>query len=147
MMNKSKSKNTCYTIIPCSGIGKSYGTIARWSAYELNDSIRPADTNLLCLARLVVADEESKQRLQENHIITIDGCPKKCASKNVTRNEGTVFLEYMVPKIYLKHRQLKFDTKNITNPGPNAKKLAQKIAEQVNNDINQYSKEKTSNEN
>lgn len=140
-LSETKDTKSSLLIIPCSGIGKSYGTIGRWSAYEINENLRPDSTELLCLARLVNADDESKKRLKDHQAITIDGCPKKCASKNVTRNGGSVFLEYLVPKIYLQHRELKFDTKNITDPGPNAEILAKKIAEQIDSDIDQKIKE------
>ena len=47
-------------IIPCSGIGKTYGTVSREAAYEVTDDIRPEQTQLVALSLLVLGDEETR---------------------------------------------------------------------------------------
>ena len=44
-MNRDKR----IVIVPCSGIGKSLGTVSREAAYELCDNLRPGDTQLVAL--------------------------------------------------------------------------------------------------
>ena len=31
-------------VVPCSGIGKTYGTVSREAAYEVTEDLRPGDT-------------------------------------------------------------------------------------------------------
>ena len=40
-------------IVPCSGIGKTYGTVSREAAYDVTQDLRPEDTELVALAMLV----------------------------------------------------------------------------------------------
>ena len=61
-------------IVPCSGIGKSLGTVSREAAYELCDNLRPGDTQLVALSKLVLGDEQARERVRTNPSITIDGC-------------------------------------------------------------------------
>ncbi len=44
-------------IVPCSGIGKTYGTVSREAAYEVTEDLRPQDTQLVALSMLVLGDE------------------------------------------------------------------------------------------
>lgn len=122
-------------VLPCSGIGKALGTLARWSAYEIAENTLPESTRLLCLARLVVADKESKEIISNNLNITMDGCPKACAKKNVERNGGQVQQSYQIAKFLMKNRDLKLNSQNVIDPGPEALKLAKRIAEDIAVDI------------
>ena len=36
-------------IVPCSGIGKTYGTVSREAAYEVTEDLRPGSTRLVAL--------------------------------------------------------------------------------------------------
>ncbi len=47
-------------IVPCSGIGKTYGTVSREAAYDVVDDLRPAETQLVALSRLVLGDEVAR---------------------------------------------------------------------------------------
>ena len=57
-MNKFPRK---VVIVPCSGIGKSYGTVSRVAAYQVTDEDRPDQTQLIPLALLVMGDEDSER--------------------------------------------------------------------------------------
>jgi uncharacterized metal-binding protein len=70
-------------IVPCSGIGKSYGTVSRMAAYQVTDDDRPENTQLVPLSLLVLGDEEARAVLAENPAITIDGCKLACATRMV----------------------------------------------------------------
>ena len=41
-------------IVPCSGIGKTYGSVSREAAYKVAEDMRPADTQLVALSLLVL---------------------------------------------------------------------------------------------
>jgi uncharacterized metal-binding protein len=70
-------------VLPCSGIGKSYGEVARQAVYKVAEDLRPENVTTACLARLMIDDPETKALVEENFVITIDGCASDCARKNV----------------------------------------------------------------
>ena len=48
-------------IVPCSGIGKTYGSVSREAAYVVTEETRPEDTQLVALSTLVLGDEAARQ--------------------------------------------------------------------------------------
>ena len=48
-------------VVPCSGIGKPFGTVSREAAYELCENLRPDDTKLVALAKLVLGDAAARE--------------------------------------------------------------------------------------
>ncbi|MEQ8171399.1 MAG: putative zinc-binding protein [Candidatus Eremiobacterota bacterium] len=117
-------------IFPCSGIGKVAGTIARDSVREVVHKLKDI-TEGPCLALLTVGDEETVKKVKENPSITVDGCPKACALKNVEKSGGSVEKSLMVMDYMRKHRELKPGT--VTEPGEDGKKLASIIASDISN--------------
>ena len=47
-------------IVPCSGIGKAYGTVSREAAYAVTEDLCPETTQLVALSRLVLGDETAR---------------------------------------------------------------------------------------
>jgi uncharacterized metal-binding protein len=92
-------------VIPCSGIGKVHGLLSRESAYLVTDELAPDETDVVCLALLVREDEETLARVRANPCITVDGCGKACAQKNVEIAGGQVASAVQVAKILTKHRE------------------------------------------
>ena len=70
-------------VIPCSGVGKVHGLLSREAAYLVTDELAPGETDVVCLALLVKGDDETVARVQASPCITVDGCGKACAQKNV----------------------------------------------------------------
>ncbi len=77
-------------VIPCSGIGKVHGLISREAAYLVTDEVAPKQTDTLCLALLVKGDSDAVAAVRSHACITIDGCVKACAQKNVEMAGGRV---------------------------------------------------------
>jgi uncharacterized metal-binding protein len=94
-------------IVPCSGIGKSYGTVAREGAYVVTEDLRPDATQLVPLSLLVLGDEQARTDVSGAQAITIDGCKLACATKMVTESGGTVAHSLAVLDVYRRHRDLK----------------------------------------
>ncbi len=46
--------NPKVVIVPCSGIGKSYGTISREAAYVVTEDLRPDASGVVALSLLVL---------------------------------------------------------------------------------------------
>lgn len=69
-------------VIPCSGIGKVYGLIAREAALQVTNKLLPENTETVCLAHIVTGDDDAKSKIEGQACVTLDGCPKMCAAKN-----------------------------------------------------------------
>jgi uncharacterized metal-binding protein len=94
-------------VVPCSGIGKSYGTVSREAAYELCDDLRPAATELVALSRLVMGDEQAEASVRNRPAVAIDGCKLACAAKMLQERGAAVVKEAAVLEAYRRHRDLK----------------------------------------
>jgi uncharacterized metal-binding protein len=77
-------------VIPCSGIGKVYGLMAREAALKTVLELIPEKSETVCLAYIVTGDPEAKDKIEGIECITVDGCPKMCAAKNVSLAGGIV---------------------------------------------------------
>ena len=130
-------------IVPCSGIGKSFGTVSRMAAYQVTEDDRPDKTQLIPLALLVLGDEEARAVLAENPAITIDGCQLACASKMVRESGGKVARELAVLESYRRHRDLK--PQGITELNEVGQKLAVVLAEEVDGMVDELVQEGTEN--
>ena len=116
-------------IVPCSGIGKSYGTVSRVSAYQVTEDDRPENTLLIPLSLLVLGDEESRAALAENPAITIDGCKLACATKMVQECGGKVAKDFAVLEVFRRYRD--FKPQGIGELNENGQKLADALAKEV----------------
>jgi uncharacterized metal-binding protein len=116
-------------IVPCSGIGKSYGTVSREAAYQVTEEDRVDQTTLIPLALLVMGDEESRGQLAENLAITIDGCKLACATKMVQQSGGQVAQDFAVLEVYRRYRDFKPQGIGKLNEG--GEKLADALAKEI----------------
>lgn len=94
-------------VLACSGIGKVYGALARETAYELVEKVRPKITKLICLPLLVIGDPEARRMVTANPVITIDGCPKSCALKSAESQGARIARSYQAINFYKAHKDLK----------------------------------------
>ncbi len=94
-------------VLPCSGIGKAYGALAREAAYELAERVRPGVVALTCLPLLVINDPAARQLVTDNPVITIDGCPKDCAKKSVEALGRSPSMPCQAIRFYTAHKELK----------------------------------------
>jgi len=116
-------------IVPCSGIGKSYGSVAREGAYGVTEDLCPEQTKLVPLALLVLGGDEARSTMAGAKAITIDGCKLTCAAKVVAESGGTVAHAMDVPDVFRRHRDLK--PSGIAELDENGHKLARVLAEEV----------------
>ena len=116
-------------IVPCSGIGKSYGSVAREAAYRVTEDLCREKTRLVPLALLVLGGKEAHSELGEAKAVTIDGCKHACAAKVVAESGGVVAHAVDVPEVFRRHRDLK--PSGIGELDENGQKLAQVLAEEI----------------
>ena len=116
-------------IVPCSGIGKSYGSVARASAFIVTGDLCPGRTGIVALSRLVPDDSDVRADIRGAESITIDGCKLACAAKVVAETGGTVAHALQVLDVYRANRKLK--PAGIAELDENGKRLAAILAERV----------------
>jgi uncharacterized metal-binding protein len=124
-------------IIPCSGIGKSYGTVSRVAAYQVVDEDRSDRTQLIPLALLVMKDEASQKIIAESPAITIDGCKLACATKMVQQCGGQVARDFAVLDVFRRYRN--FKPQGIAELNEGGEKLAQALAKEIDAVVDEIS--------
>jgi len=120
-------------VMPCSGVGKVHGLISREAAYLAVDELAPRTLDLVCLALLVREDEETLAKVKAYPCITIDGCGKACAQKNVEIAGGQVATAFQVAKALSKQRATQPGTgSELTEDGwMVTREIAEAVAEEV----------------
>jgi len=116
-------------IVPCSGIGKTYGTVSREAAYVATEDLRPDHTQLVALSMLVLGDEEARAAVAENPAVTIDGCKLACATKMVKDSGGSLAQDFAVLDVYRRHKQ--FKPRGIAELNEGGHSLARALAEEI----------------
>ena len=116
-------------IVPCSGIGKTYGSVSREAAYNVTEDLRPEDTRLVALSKLVLGDEEARSVVAGNAAITIDGCKLACATKMVRESGGMIAQDYAVLEVYRQYKQ--FKPQGIAELNEGGELLAQALANEI----------------
>lgn len=121
-------------VIPCSGIGKVYGLMAREAALNAVIDLVPEKSETMCLAHIVTGDSDAKEKIEGYHCITVDGCPKMCASKNVSLAGGIVVEEIKVLDTVKEHKGKKFGSPTqLDEDGETVMAvIAAKIAKRIN---------------
>ena len=137
-MNKTSQKKVY--IIPCSGIGKIFGSIGRETTYIVVNELAKEKTELECLPLIVKGKKEVINKLKENKVIAIDGCPLKCSYNNVMEQVGKIDAQFMTTDIVKDNREFKPEP-SIIPIGENTKVLSQKLAEQVSQKVEELLKE------
>ena len=123
-------------VVPCSGIGKVYGLMAREAVLKTVLELSPEKSETVCLAYIVTGDKEVKDKIQGSDCITVDGCPKMCASKNVSLTGGIVIEEIKVLDTVREHKGKKFGTPTLLDDDGEA--VISEIAEKIANKINEF---------
>ena len=116
-------------IIPCSGIGKTLGSVARESAFSVTEDLRPWTSQLMPLSLLVLGEEETRETLAKVPVIAIDGCTSLVPPKFPQKQGGKVERALQVSDIFKRYRGLKPDGIAELNEAGN--QLAQALAEEV----------------
>jgi uncharacterized metal-binding protein len=116
-------------IVPCSGIGKTYGTVTREAAYIVAEELRPETATVVPLSLLVLGDDEARAAVQDAPTLTLDGCKLACATNLVRESGGVVAQEFTVLDTFRRNRALKPQGIAELNDGGLA--LAQALADEV----------------
>ncbi len=124
-------------VVPCSGIGKVYGLIAREAVLKSVLELCPEKAETVCLGYIVTGDDEVREKLGGSNCITVDGCPKMCAAKNVAIAGGQVVEELKVLDTVKEHKGKQFGTPTKLTADGDA--VADEIASLIENRIHEIS--------
>ncbi len=124
-----KAAGETVVVVPCSGIGKPFGTVSREAAYDLCEELRPGRTKLVALAKLVLGESGARDLVAKHPAVTIDGCKQMCAAKMVRQSGGAVAHEVAVLEVFRRHKELK--PEGIAELNEAGRKLARVLAEEV----------------
>lgn len=116
-------------VIPCSGIGKCYGSVAREGAYRVVEDLSPDKTRLMPLSLVVLGGDDIRSQLSISEAVTIDGCKLGCAAQVVSASGGTVAHAVVVLDVHRRHRELK--PAGIDELNDQGHRLAQYLADEV----------------
>jgi uncharacterized metal-binding protein len=121
-------------VVSCSGIGKVYGLMAREAVLKTVFELCPEKSETVCLAYIVTGDKEVKEKIEGFNCITVDGCPKMCASKNVSIAGGIVIEEMKVLNTVKEHKGKKFGSPTQLNAVGEVviSEIAENIAKKIN---------------
>ncbi len=122
-------ENHKVVVVPCSGIGKSLGTVGRVATYRVVERMRPEKTRTVCLALLTMGDDDALKLVRENPCIAVDGCPAQCSKKNIEASEGRLVHSIIVTDVLRKNRSLK--PEGIIELNDQGDKLAEIVAKDL----------------
>jgi uncharacterized metal-binding protein len=116
-------------VVPCSGIGKSLGTVGRAATYKVIEQMKPEETRTVCLALLTMGDSDALKLVRKNPCIALDGCPAQCSKKNIEASKGRLVHSMVVTDFLRKNRNLK--PEGVIELNEQGDKLAEIIAEDL----------------
>jgi len=116
-------------VIPCSGIGKSLGTVGRVATYKVIERMKPKETRTVCLALLTMGDGDALKLVRENPCVSVDGCPAQCSKKNIEASMGKLIHSIVVTDVLRNNRSLK--PEGVIELNDQGDKLAEIIAKDV----------------
>ena len=128
-------ENRKVVVVPCSGIGKSLGTVGRVATYKVVERMKPEKTRTVCLALLTMGDDDALKLVRENPCIAVDGCPAQCSKKNVEASMGKLAYNIVVTDVLRKNRSLKPD--GVIELNDQGDKLAEIIAGTISEKVDE----------
>ncbi len=123
------SDSNTVLIIPCSGVGKAFGSVGREAMYRVVEELCPGRTDTVCLSLLTLGDAEAQAKVREHATITIDGCPTACAKVNVEAAGGRPAAILRVSDTFRAHKELK--VRKVSELGENGRALANFLADEI----------------
>jgi uncharacterized metal-binding protein len=128
-------ENRKVVVVPCSGIGKSLGTVGRVATYKVIERMKPEKTRTVCLALLTMGDDDALKLVRKNPCIAVDGCPAQCSKKNIEASMGKLAHSIVVTDVLRKNRSLKPD--GVIELNDQGDKLAEIIAGMVSEKVDE----------
>jgi glycine cleavage system H protein len=114
-----------FAILPCNGLDKAAGCIAREVALNL---VENSESEIICPVLYRIADARYNRIAQEKSLLVIDGCPTRCASKLATEKGLKVTAKLTVTE---EAKTKGVDLADSLRLGEKELKLAERLAEEL----------------
>ncbi len=121
--------SNAFLIIPCSGIGKSLGSISREATYCVIEDLKKGEADTICLSLIVKGDEKAKQSVKSQRCIAVDGCPNECSKKSLEVSGAKIVANFRVIDILRENRSLK--PREVTFLDEDGQKLSRILAKKI----------------
>ncbi len=128
-------ENHKVVVVPCSGIGKSLGTVGRVATYKVIERMRPEKTRTVCLALLTMGDDDALKLVRKNSCIAVDGCPAQCSKKNIEASMGRLAHNIVVTDVLRRNRSMK--PEGVIELNDQGDKLAEIIARTISEKVDE----------
>jgi glycine cleavage system H protein len=115
-------------IIPCAGMDKALGSVARACAFIVVEKLRPNKAVLICIPPLVAGVKPYSEIVKRYPSIPIDGCAERCATKIAVKSGARIRGRVLIPESVQKH---KLKPNSASDIGPDGEELAEKLAEEI----------------
>ena len=115
-------------IIPCAGMDKALGSVARACAFKVVEKLRPEKAILICIPPLVAGVKPYFETVKKYPCIPVDGCAERCATKIAAKNGARIRARILIPESVQKHN---LKPKSASDIGPDGEKLAERLAEEI----------------
>jgi glycine cleavage system H protein len=86
-----------FCLLPCNGLDKSLGQIARVAALESCAAI--SDLELICPVVLSRDPERYRDSIEKKKLIVIDGCGTRCATKTAATIGAGIVMKFYAPDV------------------------------------------------
>jgi uncharacterized metal-binding protein len=116
-------------VVPCSGIGKSLGAVAREAAFILAEDLCPERTRIVALSPLVMGDPETCREISGGPAVAIDGCKLECAAKGLAAAGAGRIHKIAAFDVVRRHRGLK--PEGVSDLNDDGLRLARAAAEEA----------------
>ncbi|MFO7794674.1 MAG: putative zinc-binding protein [Promethearchaeati archaeon] len=87
-------------VLPCNGLDKSLGVIARNVALKLNE--KKPEIEIVCPVSLNRGDEKYEEIVEDSKVLVIDGCMTRCATDLIEEREEKIFKRIFIPDMIKK---------------------------------------------
>jgi len=115
-------------VIPCAGMDKALGSVARACAFKVVENLRPDKAVLVCIPPLIAGVKPYSEMVKAYPSIPIDGCVERCATKIAVKNGARIKARILIPESVQKY---KLKPKSASDIGPDGERLAEKLAEEI----------------
>jgi len=115
-------------IIPCAGMDKALGSVARACAFKVVEELRPDKTVLVCIPPLVAGVKPYSEIVRTYQSIPIDGCAERCATKIAVKSGAKIKAKILIPESVQKYN---LKPKSASDIGSDGEKLAEELAKVI----------------
>ncbi|MHA1490344.1 MAG: putative zinc-binding protein [Promethearchaeota archaeon] len=91
-----------FCILPCNGLDKSLGVIAREVALKIIE--KNPEIELICPVLLNTGDNNYEQIVKSSNIILINGCMTRCVTKLIEQRGLKIFKQILIPNELKKNK-------------------------------------------